>query len=256
VSEQRPSNIILKTAHREIRVTSKLPLAHPPISPTITDPTFAEGISQRYQSRTDLGTNLNLLLRQQRWGVRLQPQYQQSLINFSPNLSFTLLNVKRLIHRQDLPSVITRESRTVVATDRLVHRLVTQFERINAIASDSTFAKPAMTRERVASQPGRMPLPKGYPAATPVTKTFRRYSPASNPAEMPVPISQAQHSLWAVPSTGGDRPPSLISGQTRMSSPYPPAAHQEKIDLNQLTDQVVQAIDRRMIAYRERLGRI
>jgi hypothetical protein len=41
-----------------------------------------------------------------------------------------------------------------------------------------------------------------------------------------------------------------MAGNRSQTSDFPP------IDLNRLTDQVVQAIDRRIIAHRERMGRI
>jgi hypothetical protein len=60
--------------------------------------------------------------------------------------------------------------------------------------------------------------------------------------------------------TGDDQPPAagMFSAAT---SPRPamaqvPGHGEPPLDLNRLTDQVVQAIDRRIIAQRERLGRV
>jgi hypothetical protein len=118
------------------------------------------------------------------------------------------------------------------ATARLAERLVLRTERIVAPAWGSPPAPPAA--------PGRPPAGAGALTPLVVLRPTHRLGNAGV-SEEPRP---------AQPGGSGVEPP---FGQAGTGAPAPAAPG---VDLARLTDQVIQAIDRRIVAQRERLGRM
>ena len=118
--------------------------------------------------------------------------------------------------------------------EQVIQRLVQRITRVESGRQQAPSPAPVN---------GKLPAPA--PAFTPaVPRILRRPGPVmidsadnGRPAPVPAPVSRPE----------SQRPPDLAGGSVTGVT---------AVDINRLTDQVVQTIDRRIIAHRERLGRI
>ena len=121
----------------------------------------------------------------------------------------------------------------------LATRLIRRTERVEAGSSQKQ-------PPEVGSLIGQLvPLPNSQPAMPELGAFF---SPI--PKEVRRPAPRQSHN-GAGQTT---RPPNGTTGDGQRMPP--PAAAQAPLDVNRLTDQVIQNIDRRIVAQRERLGKV
>jgi hypothetical protein len=132
----------------------------------------------------------------------------------------------------------TRESRTEETARHIITRSRQIEERITASArrveAGSRSQPPGDTTGRVVS-----PAAANQPPVTPVSRVFTRSAPASQEGGSAPTLPHEPTTASTVRHSSGDSAP----------TDSPP------VDLNRLTDEVIRAIDRRIIAQRERLGR-
>jgi hypothetical protein len=125
----------------------------------------------------------------------------------------------------------------------IVQRLFTRMERINGLTRiHGSVATAAGASLREAETTKRAPLSSFSPEVRPVPRVFRR----------PIAISGTGE-VAPSPSFIHDVPPQ-IAAHARDNRPR--VVNVPSIEVSRLTDQVIQAIDRRIIAQRERLGRV
>ena len=155
--------------------------------------------------------------------------------------------VERIAGPAGVAAVLDRERRRVErswttisreSVRRLVFRLLQRSERVDSvtitgITRRSTVDVSSPTTDAVAA---RQPV---VGSGTPVRRVVRRTAPI----------------------VVGDAPPRGSSATTEVRSPQtrrlgPPAPPHQGVNVERLTDQVVKAIDRRLIAHRERMGRV
>jgi hypothetical protein len=142
-----------------------------------------------------------------------------------------------------------REVATVAATrQHLVHHLLRHEQHIEYLLTrgqrieTGTSASIASATRPVAPQENRRPWPPALSVALPPLPPVPRIVHRSAPAA----IEGDRH--LAAPASG--------SSSNRRALPDPPdQAAAQALNVNQLADQVIQTIDRRIIARRERLGR-
>lgn len=215
---------------------------------------FACSISRRYEGLHGRQPSVWFVFRQTRPSVMLVRVYQPIQVHLSPRFTLTVPSASTL--RGPAPLTFVRQIETQVLRQQIVQSVQEhwQFEsfvhRLAAreIRVDSAAAADVATALIKAVSP--VPLAAASPAspavswvtAQPVARVLRRaaVTPASESAATP-PANSA-HATRA----------EARRENTWQSSPQAPGP----VDLNHLTEQVVQAIDRRMIAHRERRGRV
>lgn len=192
--------------------------------------------------------------------------YQREVI--APRLKLTLLVAAATPAASPSPGTghlawqLLRPSTAAPASERLVYRLQQreQFERTAVIHTIHQLNARAQRLESVAA-PGQPPAqaiptrrPGAWPTADPpppvprvraVPRVLHRPDARSAAAEQETATAVAAHHP-AFP------PPPTWSPATASSPSLPAAA----IDVNHLTDQIMRNIDHRIIAYRERTGRM
>ncbi len=255
---------------------------------------LARAIVQRYGGRQERRPGLGLVFRRPQVGMLWQPVYHQMRWSLSPRLSLTVLMPQAVTMRQAAapaphpsPAVPRQEmhfeSQTVLAP--LVTRLqpvilksLTSLARPEPSPQPlSVIAERVLVRQRVETttteelirrliergqrvepgRPGRQPT-RPMPmveSAVPVVCTA-----GLAPTATPVPQVVHRPAGTAIAEEKATRPP------TRSRSPgtnsafatagQPLAPDLSQADVGRLTDQVVRTIEERMIAYRERMGRI
>jgi hypothetical protein len=122
----------------------------------------------------------------------------------------------------------------------LMQRLLTRRERIKAVVTQPVSPLGRSGSAQVASPLTNKEEPVWMPPARPVPRVFRR----------PATVATTDRRLTTtenVAETRSQRAPVTRQASQAMSAP---------IDVKHLTDQVIRTIDRRIIAQRERLGRI
>jgi hypothetical protein len=252
----------LKRLQRDIRL-SRAEDFRPRAQSSTSAEDFAQSVIDRYAGITTGRPGLlERVYRRLAFGVFLQRIYQRPAASPPARLALTLL-FPRLASpaaaesssRQEAPNLprvepplaeqlrvvltrrFTRESHTEEAARQIITRSRQIEERITASArrveartsSPPTAPAGETVRAEVASQP----------PVTPVSRVFARGAPASQAGESaPTPPHE----------------PAAASAARRSSSGSP-QTDSPPVDLNQLTEEVIRAIDRRIIAQRERLGR-
>jgi hypothetical protein len=190
--------------------------------------TFVQALMARHKSWQTHGPRLDFILRRRPSGITMSPIYHQVHVQAAPRLHLTIRGETHVRHERS----IARTERTL--REQLVHYLSARGTRIDAVAT-----------------PGRLTARGSHDAPSPGTR-------ADLPLARPVPrVVRRPHTELAPDDRGlsaetamtlpGRRP--VVA--SRMDAPAPAA-----IDVHRLTDQVIQAIDRRIVAQRERLGRI
>ncbi len=253
------AQVKLGVVRREMRVTAGgfgLPrwrALGPPSS------TFAQAIMRRYTGRQLPRPTLAMVFGQLRAGVALRPVYHRTEVHLAPRVELTVLAWSRPIPATNggtRPQAALRLERQVETrvvqrrvsaptlppqADQLVRRLVVRGERIESVAEAraTIVPRPGMQQDVL---PGSSRRTADIVPAQPVARVTRRPAAARPRAEEGLSMPDAQRSpAYARPHVADAGPHTLDSGP---------------IDLNHLTNQVIQAIDRRIIAQRERLGRI
>lgn len=178
---------------------------------------------------------MNLTFQQNALIVTLRSTQHDHQTQFSPHLSFALLNWQQLEAKESLPLPLAKFHQSLVATEQLIYRLIARVERIETVTSITIKAKP----DSISTPSRQISPPDNLLQAQPVSKVFRH-----TPSVVMEPSLSEQHHQRPTIGRHSSNHPKLAADPTSL------------IDVNRLTDQVVQAIDRRMIAYRERLGRI
>jgi len=129
---------------------------------------------------------------------------------------------------------------------RMLERIIAREQRVHAI----TTLRDATNAAIAANAPPNSAQPTPPPSAARSVEMVTRRPPAPPPATTPEPkpsfppTLRAPAQVWAMPS------PPPRPGAPATPIPLSPA------ELGRLTDQVVRAIDRRVVATRERQGRI
>jgi len=131
----------------------------------------------------------------------------------------------------------------VVPTEQLVYRLMNRGERIEAVAAPrARLSQPAPHRSAQ-----NRPAWTVIPPVKPVPRVVRR------PAVVTIADGQPLTPATNV-AVSGQRP--VVTSGTGQAGRGQPAMNLGPMDINHLTDHVIQAIDQRIIAQRERMGRI
>ncbi|MBD2089955.1 hypothetical protein H6F67_08820 [Microcoleus sp. FACHB-1515] len=257
----------------EMRVTASVPLR--PLRSLVTVPAgrFAEQLQQRYQHQS-IAAHAEMELRRSPPALSFSSHHHHPQLNFAPQLQLTVLHSPTLAAAQAAATVaesLTRSSHTVlqqqsqlrsrqfqrieqtellvqqlqrdrteaVLQQELVQRMVDRTTRTETVTVSRAMAGmemgsdtlTAIAQSRPASQ---VPLTMELVAAQPVPQVVR----VAQSAESIAPEGRRSTPLSASPAASGLVPPVVPS-----------------IDVNRLTDQVMQTIDRRLLAYRERRGK-
>jgi hypothetical protein len=212
---------------REIRATARTLPAGGPAG-------FAEALLRRYGRAPRPAAPPDTALRRPAAPV-FRPTYQQVALHVHPRLELALARVER---RTALEREVRLEREA--ALERQIERVLAPQVRLeqSAAAAEQIVARLAARAERqAAADAPPSPEPRGRPDAAPPIVTLAQRAPAAGAPgaqpEPPRPGAPAQ-ALW--PAQGPAAP--------GLGAP----------DLRRLTDQVVEAIDRRARAARERLG--
>ena len=215
---------------------------------------FVQALMERYNGWQTHWSSLDLELRRQPSGMTMSPLYHQVQVHVAPHLNLTVPGETHILHQRSMERV----ERTL--REHLVHYLVARGTRIDAVARQESLTARGFNRvlppgngmrsEAVATQDSltargsnKAPSPgtrADFPLARPVPTVVRR------PVTELVPEDRGFPAETAMPLSG--RRPAVVS----RTNPPAPAS----VDVNRLTDQVILAIDRRIVAQRERLGRI
>jgi hypothetical protein len=236
---------------------------------------FVQQLGQRYAHRA-IGGGSDMALRRSTPAVTLSPHYHRTQVQLAPRLQLTLwqrilpspnataakeiqapLSLTRLetqvLHRDRSPvleSLTVLEQPTVtrvrhlqqeqtrwvrhlqrqpietVFTEQLVQRLVDRGGRVETVATARTAAPAPLTQT----------VPQGD-----------RVQPVAQVVKQAV-IQLADATIAAATASQ----PLLLP----TPAPMPRADAAAPVDVNRLAEQVIQTIDRRLLAYRERLGRV
>lgn len=264
--------IILRTAPRDVRVTWSRPGGNP-VPPHNPARDLAQALLHRFARRPGLMPGSERTLRQFPPAVRLQPLHQHMRIELAPRLALTVRPVRRteVLERQiearlawqpgagpDRPSPVeqiirrvasrterqspqrlgdrgapTSESRTLFERD--ARPLQPDFE-----ASAAAVRRPPPVFEALEFETSTAAVRRPPPVFEALERVVQRSRPASAaPADAPA---------IATPFTPPERPVWVAEDRPR---PQPPL---QNLDIKRLTDHVVEALDRRLIAARERTG--
>jgi hypothetical protein len=215
---------------------------------------FIQAVLERHNGRQMHWPSLDLVLRRRPSGMTMRPIYHQVQMHVAPRLNLTVAGATTLLHKRS----IERVERTL--REQLVHYLGMRGTRIDAVATQGSLTASAFNKasspgsrtriEAVATQRSltasdleKAPSPgtnADFPLARPVPRVVRRPTPASGPDDLRLTAETPM-------TRPGPRP--VVASRTNSAAPSP-------IDVNRLTDQVIQTIDRRIVAQRERLGRV
>lgn len=214
---------------------------------------FVAAIAQRYTASSAILRQASMLLRSP-VGLTLQPTYQTNQLNWSPHLKLTVLAdpSPNLVQEKSniLPTTFQSASRQqrgqavrlplqiqpqthrsierhtdVLATEHLTRQLTTRWQRMDAISSQHAPSQ--------SSPAARLP---------PAPRIVRHRG-----------LTNISTDISATPPRDRSSPPANWESQI---GPNRSVTKTPEVNINQITDQVVQAIDRRLIAYRERMGRL
>jgi hypothetical protein len=244
----------LRIVHRDVRVTRNgIRPARQRAALGIAG-ALARAIGARYTARSRWAGPAGLIFRRPQPGLTIQQVRHEAHAHFSPRLALTLL-------AWSPPPVLAavREAGTglQMPVSRLERRLEMHLLQRSVIERTETERSERFTRrfvergervESVRQRPGTAALPvtrADAPAASLAQPAPRLlYRPPSAAT-----VSEAGQAPVAFPRDAAPRQP-LPAQRASLAPELAPA------DINRLTDQVIQAIDHRIIAQRERLGRV
>jgi hypothetical protein len=158
----------------------------------------------------------------------------------------TALPVRRVFNRSEMIELASPE--------QLVQRMVSRGQRIDTVSPPGLASLPWSGTNQAAAFPGASGLSR---IAVPATDD---YTPPRASVPLAKPVPRLVRRPPAATTAAGQAPTAARSKvdhdpQTAVTGNTPPTGA-APLNLNQLTDQVVQAIDHRIVAQRERLGRI
>lgn len=204
---------------------------------------FARSILARYglvSGRPGWGERI---LRRVAFGVVMQPIIQRSEFRFAPRFS---------LHQTTLPVVVRHETNPVTVITRVVLPTET-LESVRTRREMQTVVRQRLQRTetlyRRLAQRGQRIEP-GRPAARPPSLFSGDVGPMvyTGYTQSPVPREVVRNTP---PQT--EKTPETPIGEVRR--PAAPADITPQVDVNRLTEDVIRAIDQRIIARRERMGR-
>lgn len=245
----------LNRARRDVRASRNgLRLAHRPTRRE-TSAEFAAALLARYADRQMGPAGLDLVLLRtrapaagqhivNRLAVQVQPRLQLLLRAGSPPGSPGVATVP-VPALQTLVRPLTRLLRERIETQTTVERLLARQVRAEGPASAS--GVPTSLAQAAPALPAMATLARGRPPVPPVPaipRVIRRSAPP------PVAQPEARGLGQAAPSFQDRAWP---DSQRRAGAAQP--GFSSPADLDRLTEEVVRAIDRRIVAHRERLGR-
>jgi hypothetical protein len=203
---------------------------------------FVQALMERYNGWQTHWSSLDLAFRQRPAGMTMSPIYHQVQMHVAPRLHLTIQGETHILHQRSIERVgrtlreqlvhHLRVKRTL--REQLVHYLSARGTRIDAVATQGSLTASGFNN---ALSPGTR---ADLPLARPIPRVVRRPVTELAPENPGAPVE--------TPMTLSGRRPAVVS---RTSPPAP-----APVDVHRLTDQVIQAIDRRIVAQRERLGRI
>lgn len=239
----------LKTSHRDIRVTAgSSPLARGALGVSISAAQdFAQQVAGRYTTRRRWLPGVERILRRLGIGVVQRVSYHQHQIGFYPRIQLALTvtrsepaqvqgqhaaappahDISRTMHERLLTArTLTLARHVTQRVQTLERRLVTRTTRTEHPAASGAQAGGNGTGRQAAAR------------VAPVPRVLVQSNPAPSAASPPPAGHSVTVSEWpAGPATAA--PPDVTS---------PPA-------LDQITEQVLQRIEQRLVAHRERMGR-
>lgn len=240
----------LRTAVRDVRVTAAGLLQARQMLPAMRMVEFAQAMLQCYDRQPWLWQALNLIFRQFRTPVNLENVHHHSHTHLAPRLALTVVRKLAQPERQQaagafipaLQRAIANTSGSAASSylidrEHLVYRLSARYQRVTENEQVMLVHQSRQMKDTASevAMPGRFELP----IMETVSRVFRRAKPIVNESGISSPSER-----------GFRATPQEDKSATKLASP--PAA---AIDVNRLADQVIQTIDRRIVAQRERLGR-
>jgi hypothetical protein len=217
---------------------------------------LAQALLHRFARRPGLMSGSERILRRFPPAVRLQPLHQRLRIELAPRLALTVRPERRteVLERQiearlawqpgagsDRPSPVEQIVRRVASrTERqLPQRLG---DRGTPIPESRTPFERDVRPPRPDFEASAAVVRRPPPVFEAPERVVQRLRPAS--------VAPADAPAVSTPLTPPDRPVWVAEQPPR---PQPPT---QTLDIKRLTDQVVEALDRRLIAARERTGRV
>ena len=258
-----------RVARREMRATAARPRQLcARRAPVVTrDSGLAQALLARYLARAWLWGRLGLIFHRQQPGPIVQHVARRVWINLAPRLQLTLVHNEAaspeatavalsapawLLNRPAQSSALTqivrrlhrREQVELSVRMQTTQRLLKRSARVKAVAAPGSQPAP---RTHI-STPRALPSP-GAPdpitrAARPVQRVVRRATNGRADAQDGRPNPAARPDVHPEASFAA-------SGRSPVAAPVAPA-----VDITRVTEQVMQQIDRRILAHRERTGRI
>lgn len=240
--------ILLRTSQRDIRI-ARGRYSGLRLSPATGATRFAQNCIRRYNGRVWQQPDNAFLFRRQRIGASIQyshqtvntysAAYNESLqhTNISPHQSMTVLvwgsqprdekiqtqpipQLRYLTETQTLKNIIVRKETNII--EQLAEQLVVRKTRVEVRSETDTAQS----------------LPSPAPAAK---RIFRHLeSPALDPSTIKREIEQNV----------------IEKFQENKTTPVFQSTPQTSVDINTLADQVIRQIDQRILAQRERLGKV
>ena len=276
----------LRLIHRDVRVTAGgLRLARH-MAPGSRVGEFARAILGRYRGQSLRWPRLGLVFRQDQPGATVQAVYHRTQMRLAPRLALRVLtwprphptdaqpasapapghpaSVLRLKRRLDTGSAAPVSASTPVWPTPKLKRAVETILVMSAVGRPGRAPRPELRlASRAVWPPDTGPLQEHRrPEVDAVEQLVRRL--ATRRVQMPPlqPVPKVVHRTASI-VVGPEAVTSMFEAQRAASrNPFSMAGNRLQtpdllpIDFNRLTDQVVQAIDRRIIAHRERMGRV
>lgn len=228
----------IKTAAREIRVTAtglRLALLPPAGGHAAA---LAQAIHERWGATVGRWPLAGLVWRQQHPALLLQPHYRQVALHLAPRLAVALL--QQVTQQVSYHPVL----RTVVHTERIEPGRRPQ----------GTLPTPSPRSQPPADMAAQSPARPATPVPSPVPRiVLHQHTVEQRAARQEAAVQPGQPGRWEAltPAAAGR----LQSGPAQPAAPVR-LADLPAVDVDRLADQVIKSIDRRIIAQRERLGKV
>jgi hypothetical protein len=231
--------ILLQTGRREIRVTRGKRLNFLSRLLGAGALKFARALQQRYTDRGWRDPLHGFILRKHRIGAAIQHLHRRQQISITPHLNLTVLNwtmpagnvehsapvpsLPHLRHQRETQLVITvAQQRETHLLEQVAEQIISHKRRVE-IKSQPPFASPSL------------------PQAPEIKRVVRQaLSTKTDQVPLPTDVERRIDRKQLERKTGNEMD----------------RVRDVPIDINRLTDQIIQTIDRRIIAQRERLGRV
>lgn len=229
--------ILLRTSRRDIRVNRGKAnrFGQPPDAGALK---FVSARLKRYIERDWLDPFHRFILRRNRIGAAIQHHHQHQQINIAPNLALTVLNWTSQSADTEHFDLISRMPH--VRYQRETQLIKTVIQRREAQLIEQLLDQVVERKARVEIRSGPSAARPSIPQMAEIPRVIRRAIPSK--------IDQALVNQDVNQRMEGKPQERKISNENyRVPEPA--------LDINRLTDQVIQKIDHRILAQRERLGR-